>query len=225
VDNSRITQSATGEAPAATGRRRRRSVLWISFLGAGLLLSTVWATGFADSNSTNGADNASVRVDGTPHAAVTVDSPYKTLITNPEDLSVDWNGYWGVLAQNTAMYAIDLSAHDGPGGTDVGTYFAEVLVKNTAADWDTQQYKVELFTDVTCSAANLGVASTTFHLLNVTKEDSYVSFPGLTTGHTYCIGVKATPQASEMTATFLRRGDDTVFPTATTFVGVLNRSA
>jgi len=88
-------------------------VLWFAFLAIGLLLGTVWATGFSVSNSANGADNASNRVDGTAHANPNIPSPYASLVTNPEDLTVDWDGFWGVVGADTAMYEVDLSAAAG----------------------------------------------------------------------------------------------------------------
>jgi hypothetical protein len=212
-------------AGAASRTRPGRAALWIGFAITGLLLGSVWATGFSVSNASNGADNASVRVDGTPHANANIASPYASAMTNPEDLTVDWNGFWGVVAADTAMYKVDLS------GVAAGTYYAEVLVKSTDTDWDSQQYKFELFEDAaTCDAATALPQSTDPEFveainMNVTTEDSYVSFDGLANGHVYCIGLRTIDPASDETGTFLRRPNDASFPTATTFTGLVNRSA
>jgi len=171
------------------------------------------------SNSANGADNASVRVDGTPHLNPNIPSPYAGLITNPENLTVDWNGFWGVLNNDTAMYKVDLST------AAAGTYYSEVLVKTTGTDWDAQQYKFELFMDAaTCDAATVLPLATDPEFvqainMNVTTQDSYVSFANLSNGHVYCIGVRAINPAEDNTGTFLRRPNDATFPTAATLPG------
>jgi len=232
VDNSRITQSATGEAPAATGRRRRRSVLWISFLGAGLLLSTVWATGFGTSQSdtSNGTNAASVVVDGTPHTLDYYHSPYEGLVSSPEQLQVGWNGYWGTVLADTSMFKIDMSGATVDGA---GTYYIEVMVKNPIGqNWDAQQYRITLFTDTVCDGTEAvptsGASFKGDRLLNVTTQDSYVSFQGLTkntTGEVYCVGVHNINPAQDDQGTFLRRPNLAAFPTATLFTALVNRSS
>jgi len=228
VDNSRITQSATGEAPAATGRRRRRSVLWISFLGAGLLLSTVWATGFANSQSANGAPAPSVRVNGTPHEHTYYASPYEGLVSAvvADPLTVDWNGYWGRIATDESVFKVDLS------GVAAGTYYIEVLVKTTGQDWDAQQYRFILFHGATCDGSETvptsGASFTDAQNLNVTTQDSYVSFqnvPKNTSGEVYCIGVKTIDPASDTSTTFLRRPQLSVAPTPALLTALVNRSS
>jgi hypothetical protein len=209
-----------GETPV-TGRRRKRStIMWLAFLVIGLAMGSVWATGFSVSGSANGADNAAVDVPGTDNVADASTSPYAGLITNPEDLTVDWNGLWGVVGGDVAMYEVDLS-----GEAALDNFYVEIYVDSTATDWSVQQYQFHRFDDpATCGAATdlTALAPDESQTMAVTDEDAFVSFDALPGGAVYCFGIEAIAQADNETGTFLRRPDETTFPTPTQFTGIVN---
>jgi hypothetical protein len=220
VDNDKITAGPT----PVTGRRRKRStILWFAFLAIGLLMGAVWATGFAVSTSANGADNNAVDVPGTDNVADASASPYAGLVTSPENLTVAWDGLWGVIGQDVAMYEVDLS-----GEAALDNFYIEVYADPIADDWSVQQYAFHRFDNpATCGAATdlTALVPDESHTMAVTDEDAFVSFDSLPGGAVYCIGIEAIAQADDETGTFLRRPNEAAFPTPTNFTGIVNEQA
>jgi len=209
-----------GAAPVPSRRRKRSTLLWFAFLAIGLAMGAVWATGFSVSQSANGADNEAIDVPGTNNVADASPSPYAALITNPEDLTVDWNGLWGFVAQDIAMYQVDLS-----GQAALDNFYVEIYVDSTDDDWSVQQYAFHRFDNPLDCAAGTDLTSLVPDeslTMAITDEDAFVSFDSLPGGATYCFGIEAIAQADDETGTFLRRPDAGVFPTATQFTGVVN---
>lgn len=219
-------------------RRSRRARWWAGFGLAGVLMGTVYASGYATSDSTVDGTNAGAsNVFGTPANAPQSASPYQGTLTNPSDLAVTFNGLWGVIAADHVVFEVNLSSYSGQ------TFYVDILVNNSPTGWTTAQLKWLQFTcpdtDVSGSGAN-DLTSADFDtqyavaasntagqpkLMNVTTTDSHVSFPSLAGGSRYCFGIKDMAQADDDTGTILVRPQLSVAPTTPTFTAIVNRSA
>ena len=196
-------------------------VAWAAFGATGILLGSVWAFGFSTSSGTVGTAN----VDGTlvpGSAGSTTVSEYVSKVSNPEDLAVSWDGSWGVLADDTSMFMVDLTDFAGE------TFYIEVYSRGVPSGWSTLQLKFANLThaDTTsCTAAADFTGAVSTAVMPITASDAQVTFDNLAGGSVYCIGVdSATPRADDITGTFLRRPDDAA-PNVPSFTAVVNRSA
>ena len=250
--NDRVLENTGAEAFALVEQRRRRRTrrrlgVWGAFLLVGLLLGTIYATGFATTGGRTDALGSRVATanNNTPGGNRDT-SALATLIRSNGALTYTWTGRWGSVG-SFVMYEADLTSFDDPGDL----FFAEVLLTDPQpSGFSDLQLQFRLAPDTADTIA--GCATTdlndtysrpdNYRVMIFDAEDAQVTFStldgadpgtGLPGGAKYCIGVFAytdPPSSGKDTGgTFIRKsttggtfsdGDD--YPT---FVGTLNRMA
>lgn len=215
-------------------RQRRRRATWIGFLLLGLMTSTVWALGFASAEAEIGTEASAPVVVGT--AGGTTAGTYTAGISSPQNITIDFNGTWGVLNSDFSVYDVNLT---DPSSTPTdGTYFFTIVLDQVPQNFVAVQLEWVLFgvnaipgagevagCDATTDLTGAG-APLSSQVMAIQDEDASAVFTGLGGGSEFCVGVRQmTPRADDPAGTFIRRQSGSVTPIPPTFIGVLNRSS
>jgi len=237
--NDPVLENTGAEAFALVEQRRRRRTrrrlgLWGAFLLVGLLLGTIYATGFATTGGTN-----SVPEPADPLTNTRADNEDRSgldgLVTQPTaNLTYNWFGRWGDI-DSAVLYELDLS-------DETGNFFAEVLLTDPQpAGFSDLQMQFRIADDDGgdgCDTTDLNDTNSDpldYRVMVFEQDDAQVTFSGLLggtgglpVGDRYCIGVfdyTGPPDSGKDTGgTFLRRSSASAVPNPyPTFIGTLNR--
>jgi len=220
--STETTTTGTVFAPLSpkTNRGRRRSMTtWLVFGLIGLMMGVTWAAGVATSSATvdvaGAAAAASVFGEASTGGGT---SAYDGLITADTALEIDLLGKWGVIAADTPIFDVDLSA-------EMGTYFSEIYLTNSPGGWSALQIEFRLVEKACADALPADWAAPAATAVMVIEDaDAFASFTGLSGGDSACIGVQAIAKANDTAGTFMRAANGAT-PTAPEFAAILNRSS
>lgn len=240
-------QRVDPHALAERRRRRgpRRLAVWGAFLLFGLLLGTIYATGFAETTGKNGTLATPANVNGSPATNENSAELKEELTTVTPELSYNWAGRWGSIT-TAVMYQADLSLF-----TSDEKFFSEVVLTNPPTDFSDLQLQLRIAKiegTKTCSADGvIALESTTAgggalaenknkRVMVFDAADAQVTFSGidgavggLLGGSKYCIGIvnyTGPPAAGKDTGgTFIRKSTagSGFSGTRPSFVATLNR--
>lgn len=201
---------------------RKRLAAWLAFGALGLASGAVWATGFATGSGGNGTTAGSPAL--TKTAPTTATSALTGTVTKVNDLSFDWEGRWGSIANDTVMFKVDLSDSKFAGKT----YNVALLLANTSdmTGWASMQLKiehVEVDAGDPCVASDF-TGSADPRILNFDDEDAGAYWYPLDGEKVHCLGVNVA-DGDDATGTFLRAAQDTPPSGFPTFITTVDRAS
>lgn len=215
-------------------RARRRLAFWGAFLLVGLLLGTVYATGFAEVGGESGSLNEAASFGNEPAGGEEAPE-LANLISVPggENLTYDWYGHWGRV-ESKVMYELNLTSF-----TAADAFYSEVMLANEPSGFSALQLQIRVAkaSGGSCAVSDLeGTAASNYRVMTFDSADAQVTFAGMggaTTGlpggARYCIGVVdyagPPPSGRDTEGTFIRKagwggGFSGAYPR---FVASLNR--
>lgn len=233
-------------------RGRRRLAVWGAFLLFGLLLGTIYATGFTTITGSGITGATATPLTADPGATQTA-LLTPNIVRHETNLAWTWTGRWGSIA-TADMYELNLTGNDPVDKNEFEAsdkFYSEiVLVKPPAGFSDLQiQFRIAKLVNPlteTCAVAGAGkaalesTASANKRVMYFDTADTQVTFSsidgaaetvGLPGGARYCVGLvhyTTVPEAGKDEAgTFIRKPTASVsdVPTYPEFVVTLNRKS
>lgn len=205
----------------------------------GLALGAVYATGFASTGGTDGAELEAAPNSNTPAENQDASELANKITEVEEDLTYNWGGRWGTI-EDAVMYEIDLSSF-GAGEK----FFSEVLLVNTPAGFSDLQLQLRIAKidkEAECGTAALesglaggGNVTSNKRVMIFDTDDAQVTFSGMEGSEEagllgqarYCVGiVNYSGSGKDESGTFVRKskpGNDVTGIVHPEFVGTLNR--
>jgi hypothetical protein len=186
-------------------RSRRRLAAWLAFGVIGLALGAVWATGFVSFTGVAGTAVESPAI--TKGVPADPTSDLTGVATKVNDITFDWTGRWGQIADNTVLVKVDLSAAKFTGKT----YNVAFLLANTSnmTEYASLQLKFENVHEAasgTCDPLDYDGAQDA-KVMNIDNQDAGVYWNGLAGHAVYCIGISAAT-GDDSAGTFIRSAQD-----------------
>jgi hypothetical protein len=209
-----------------TGKTRRRMAAWLAFGAVGLATGAVWATGFASSTGVSNAMTDSAAL--TKTAPVDDPSHFAGVTTDVSPLTIDWDGRWGAVSNDTVLFQVDLTdaKFDPAFDYNIATLLAN-RAGNALTGWSSLQLEVRLneAAGASCVTGDLaGADPLDIEVLRLDDQDAGVYWNALAGGQVYCIGVVQS-DGDDVAGTFLRAADETEPTGQPMFITTVDRTA